>query len=66
MPKISQLTAHSNQFKFQGFVVRFSTFQGMWEVLEKCLHHGACEASWSLFRSKKEAEEFCLEKLRSK
>ena len=55
----------SNRFALGGFIVSYCTFRGMWDVLEECSHHGAREASWRWFRSKKEAREFCLVKLRS-
>ena len=54
---------HSNKYQYEGFVVSFSTFRGMWEVLKKCYHHGAREASWRWFGTREQAESFCLKRI---
>jgi hypothetical protein len=35
----------------------------MWEVLEKCSHYGAREASWRWFGTREQAESFCLKRI---
>ena len=53
----------SNRFTIGGFTVSYCTFRGMWEVLEKCSHHGARETSWRWFGTREQAETFCLKEI---
>ena len=51
----------SNRFTLGGFIVFYSTFQQMWEVIEK---RDGYEVAFRWFYSKKKAEAFCLRKLK--
>ena len=54
---------HSNQFKFQGFVISYSTFKMGWEVIER---QGDYEVAFRWFPSKQKAENFCLGRIKSR